>query len=311
MFITEFASSLDLMGIFTHSVGDELGLLSAEYGTKFVSKIRRKKDGAFRIVNVPKNGSMTDQEIEALGKMGAYDGFGWHILDEKFDPEYLEFFNALISIPSVVIDSVITTGGVERIYFRAHETDRTKIRDLAYGGKPKPDSMFIEKLDWNPGLVEIMKKIDSEIPLSYLEFRMKVPPTAMEVEKDPVISTFGNNWIREVKYLMDENAYAIYYEKSKLLRANPNIIEISREENIFRMNYSNPVINSLVEQATSQNVGLLSLAQRMLGRDFYLSYIVPTMCLGRINSIMSDVINQYSNWEISLSSVKDLKSAQS
>lgn len=306
MFIKEFASSLNLMGILSHSEEYALAGLSREFGTRYVSKIRRKKTGSFRMVNVPRVPDMAEREIELLNEKGSFDGNGWYILDENIDQKYADFFTALIEIPSVVIDSIITRDGVEKIYFRAHETDRSAIRDLVYKSNLAPESMFLEKLDRNPGLVEIMKTFDHDIRLSYLEFSMKVPPTAMEVEKDSVISTFGNNWIREVKYLLDENAYAIYYEKSKILRTNPSIKEISRSDNIFRMSYSNPIITYLVDEATSQNVGLMNLAQRMLGRDFFLSFIVPKMCLAKVNRIMSAVLQKYPKWDITVTLVKDI-----
>ncbi len=306
MFIKEFASSLNLMGILSHSEDYGLAGLSRDFGTRYVSKIRRRKNDSFRMVNVPRVADMPDAEIKQLNEKGTYDGNGWYILDENIDQKYADFFKALIETPSVVIDSIITTDGVERIYFRAHETDRARIHDLVYRSNLTPESMFLEKLDRNPGLVEIMKTFDSDIRLSYLEFSMKVPPTAMEIEKDPVISTFGNNWIREVKYLLDENAHAVYYEKSKILRTNPNIKEISRADNIFRMSYSNPVITYLVDEATSQNVGLLNLAQKMLGRDFHLSFIVPKMCLARVNNIVSAMVQKFPNWEITVSIVKDI-----
>ncbi len=311
MFIREFASSLNLMGVLSLPVDDDLGKLSAEYGTEFVSKIRRTRDGAFRMVNVPRVQGMDDREMEVLGDLGSFDGSGWYILDEKINHAYVEFFNHLIDIPSVVIDSALTTDGTERIFFRAHETDRSRMRDLVYGDRKMPENMYIEKLDFNPGLVETMKTIDSYVSLTYLEYSMKIPPKEMEVEKDPVISTFGNNWIREVKFLMDENANAVYYEKSKILRPNPNIKEISREDNIFRMAYSNPVINTLVEDSTSMKVALLNLSQKMLGRDFYLSFIVPTMCLHKINGIMRNVMKKYSNWGINISEITDITTAQS
>lgn len=306
MFIKEFASSLNLMGILSHSEDYGLSSLTREYGIKYVSKIRRGKSGPFRMVNVPRIAGMPEAAIKKLNDIGTYYGDGWYVLVEKIDPVYVKFFTNLIEIPSVVIDSIITVEGVERIYFRAHEKDRNKITDLVYKSNLAPESMYLERLDKNPGLVEIMKTFDSDIRLSYLEFKMKVPPAAMEVEKDPVISTFGNNWIREVKYLLDENAHAVYYEKSKILRASPGIQEISRDDNIYRMNYSNPVITYLVNEATSQNVGLMSLAQRMLGRDFHLSFIVPKMCMPRVNKIMSALMQKYPNWDITVTMVKDI-----
>lgn len=307
MFIKEFASSLNLMGILSHSEDYGLSSLTRDYGIKYVSKIRRGKNGPFRMVNIPRIAGLPEEAIKILNEKGTYYGNGWYVLVENIDPGYVEFFTNLIEIPSVVIDSIITVEGVERIYFRAHETDRTRITDLVYKSNLAPESMFLERLDRNPGLVEIMKTFDSDIRLSYLEFKMKVPPAAMEVEKDPVISTFGNNWIREVKYLLDDNAHAVYYEKSKILRASPGIQEISREDNIYRMNYSNPVITFLVNEATSQNVGLMSLAQRMLGRDFYLSFIIPKMCMPRMNKIMASLMQKFPKWEVTVSMVRDIQ----
>lgn len=307
MFIKEFDLSLNITGIIARKAEDDLGHLSAKFGTKYVTKIRRKGGNSFRMVNVPSFREMPQEEVAALNKLGKKEGHGWFILDESIDPDYISFFNNLIDIPSVVIDSVLTTEGEEHIYFRAHENDRAKIRDLVYADSKSTKKFWIEKLDFSPGLLNIMKSIDRDIELSYLEFRMKIPPTEMTVEKDPVISTFGNNWFREMKYLMDENVFAIYYEKSKILRQNPNIIEISREDNIFRMNYSNPVINSLVEESTAENIGILNLAQRMLGRDFYLSYIIPKMCLPKMNNIISDLLKKYKKWEIMISQVADIR----
>lgn len=306
MIIKEFASSLNIMGILSNSEDYGLASISREFGTKYASKIRRKDDGGFRVVNVPRVHGMQKEEIEQLNAKGTFDGNGWYILKENLDKNYFDFFIKLIETPSVVIDSIITKDGIERIYFRAHESDREKIRDLVYKNKKAPKSLFLEKLDKNPGLVEIMKSFDSDIKLSYMEFRMKVPPSAMNIEKDPVISTFGNNWVREMKYLYDDNAYAIYYEKSKILKTNTGITEISRNDNIFRMNYSNPIVTQLVNEATTENIGLMNLAQRMLGRDFYLSFITPKMCLSRMHGIVSDIMQNFTDWDITVSLVRDI-----
>jgi len=36
----------------------------------------------------------------------------------------------------------------------------------------------------------------------------------------------------------------------------------------------------------------------MIGRDYLMSFIVPSMCLNRVHRIMSEIIKEYSEWDL-------------
>ena len=298
MFIKEFASSLTYMGILSRSEKGNLGDLSRKFGTTYISKFRKGSEGVFRLVNIPIDPEMNEEEQKALNSIGEYDGNGWYVLDNDLDENTSQFFTKLVDIPSVVIDAILTVDGIEHIIFRMHRSDLLRFRNLIYKEDGNSQSLFLESFEKNPGLIEIMSNVNEEVPVTYLEYQMKIPPKEMELEKDPVVSTFGNNWIREVKYLEEKSAHAIYYEKSKVLRPSPLLQEISSSDNVFLMTYSNPVINRLVSRATDLNIGIISLAQRMIGRDYLMSFIVPSMCLNRVHRIMSEIIKEYSEWDL-------------
>ncbi|MGC8506514.1 MAG: hypothetical protein ACP5NK_07410 [Thermoplasmata archaeon] len=265
-----------------------------------VAKIRITGKGGFIIVNNKSDVSNQDVIREFQRRNAIHIGDSWSLNLDISNTSLLAFFEDLISIPSVVVDSIIIKGTKFFVDFRYHHNDHAAFSALASSHVDKLKDFAFPFLGNSTGLIQSLKELSLEIPLQYIEVESVVPPNFMEITKDPVIATFGNNWVREVKYLQEEKTYAVYYEKSQLLKEGIDTKEISRSEKIYETTFSNPIITFIYNKCSEGSIAPLGMAQKLFGRTFSYYVIVPRMHLEGFTKILMNAFSSMKEWKMNL-----------
>ncbi|MFG1519464.1 MAG: hypothetical protein AAE977_03165 [Thermoplasmataceae archaeon] len=265
-----------------------------------VAKIRITGKGGFIIVNNKSDVSNQDVITEFQRRNAIHIGDSWSLNLDISKTTLLSFFIDLISIPSVVVDSIIIKGTKFLVDFRYHHNDHPAISVLAANHIDKLKDFAFPFLGNSGGLIQSLKELNEEVPMQYMEVESVVPPNLMEISKDPVIATFGNNWLREIKYLQDEKSYAVYYERNQLLKEGMNTTEISRSEKIYETTFTNPVITFLYNKCSERSIAPLGMGQKLFGRTFSYYMIVPRMHLEGFSKILLEAFSSMKDWKMNL-----------
>ncbi len=261
-----------------------------------VAKIRITKDGGLIIINWVK-----DMEAGGEGKASAIT------IDLK-GTKTLEFFTNLIKIHSVVVDGILLSTAIVSFSFRYHHNDHQHVSDLISKYGKELAGFAVPYMGPSTGLINSLKEISFDVPLHYMEVVCTVPPNIMNISKDNVIMTFGNNWLREVKYLLGEETHAVYYERNEVLREDLKTTEISRSEKIYETTFDNPIITFFYEECTRKSIAPLGMGQRLNGRTFSYYVIVPEFHLSEFTSIMLEAFQKMKDWKMNLQYSSDVSS---
>ncbi|MCL5803936.1 MAG: hypothetical protein AAE986_01515 [Thermoplasmataceae archaeon] len=309
MFISEVNFFLNRICAISFTDSDKLLTLSAKYGFSGIAKFRMNGKSGFSITNIPKSQPIPAEALKGFAELGlmesdtAFKG-KWDVADEAT----LSMFRNLLSVPSVVIDSVLITKGRRTIIFRFHDTDLQKISSLLTA-PTKLRNFSINFLMENKDKKYFINYIPSSTVLKYYELVTSVPPSSMNLVGDYVIATFGNNWYREVKYLLEDEIHAVYYEKSSLIARSGQLKDISTSEKIYEMSFQNPMITHVFSETTKKMVSILGMQQRMVGKNFLMGMIIPEAVESEFQEILGDLAVKFKDWKPIVSSVSRLEEA--
>ena len=309
MFIREVGKFLNMQCHISFRDGSELLKVSEDYSLDGICKLRVKGQSAYLITNLSKK-SVPPEAAEKLKKIG-FDETpnAFKITRDTLDPAFIKLFRELVKIPSVVIDAVFLHEGVRHLVFRFHDTDQETLSRLLLE-KPGLEEFEIRHLGRNVGLNYLLK-VECSLVALYYEISATIPPSSMDITGDSVITTFGNNWYREVKYLLNEDIQAVYYERSNILNKASPLKEISSTDKIYEMTFQNPLVSHIFARTTDDKISLLGMQHRMVGREFLMGMLVPEIVAPDFQQVLSDVYAKYKEWNIVLSSAATLREALS
>lgn len=309
MFIREVGKFLNMQGHISFRDSGKLLEVSEKYDIDGICKLRAKGDSAYIITNLARKGvdEKVSEKLRNIGCTETPDAFKY--VDESMDPAFIKLFRELIMNPSVVIDAVFINAGVRHVVFRFHDTDLANVSQVLLS-KNELNDFAIKHLGENVGL-DYLLKVDCDLVAVYYEVEATVPPSSMDITGDSVITTFGNNWYREVKYLLNEDIEAVYYEKSKILSKSPQLKEISSKDKIYKMTFQNPLVSHIFAQSTADKISILGMQHRMVGREFLMGMIVPEVVTADFQSILSDVYTKFKDWNLVIKSAATLRTALS
>lgn len=305
MIVQEIDRILDRQCIISFSGSGELETFLTENGLTAIVRIRITRDGGFAVLNIDSEGL---DEDEVLREMKAYDAQVTQdavmlTMDLKGSP-FLEAFRTLNQVPSVVIDGVIFNSGYYYIYFRFHSSDEPKVGKALRSKVVGFGRFAVRFLGKSAGLIYTFREISAAIPLKYVEIIGSTPPSAMKIANDPVLMNLGVSWTREMKYLLEDEVRAIYYDKTALLRGKEDWInEISAEQRIYETAFSNPIIQYFVTQASQAAIVTLGMPQKLHGKTFTIATVVPEMVLPEFFRVVYEAAKEFADWNLDIHTV--------
>lgn len=308
MIIEDIDKMLDMQCVISFSLPHPITDLSDEYGLTSVIKIRMRGDGGIAILNIPSYEAEAAPEItKTLKEHNLVEER--NALSAKIDlagTKFLKSFKELISIPSVVIDAITLDSGTYNIIFRFHNNDIIKVNRTIQASFSDFERFAITYFGSSPGLISTFETISMQFPLKYIEITTSVPPKSMDIDRDPVITTLGVSWERELKYLVEEEIRAVYYDKNAILRRETEwVMEISPEQRIYETSFFNPLIDFFIKESSKSSVVILGMPQKLDGKNFSFSAIIPEMSLPEFFKVYTSSIEKFPEWDIMLSNVVD------
>lgn len=302
MIIKEISGILDRQCIFSFAASSRIEEFLLENGLTSILRIRVTKDGGFAIFNFENEG-LDEEEI--------------HRALKDYDPQitqdsvmltmdlkgtaFLDAFKSLNKVPSAIVDGVLFNGGYYYIYMRFHSVDERKVGEVLKAEMLGFSRFAIRFLGKSSGLVSTFREISAAIPLKYVEIDTSVPPSFMKIANDPVLKNLGVSWIRELKYLLEDEIRAVYYDKTALLRGKEDWInEISKEDRIYETAFSNPLVQYFINQASAGAIVTLGVEQKLIGNTFSIATVVPEMVMPEFFNVIYNASKEFKDWKIDI-----------
>lgn len=302
MIIKEISEILDRQCIFSFTASSRMEEFLLENGLTSIIRIRVTKDGGFAIFNFENEGL---DEGEVQKSLKEYDpqvtpDSVLLTMDLK-GTAFLDAFKALNKVSSVIIDSVLYNGGYYYIYMRFHSSDEHKVGEVLKEKMASFSRFAIRFLGKSSGLVSTFREISAAVPLKYVEIDTTVPPTFMRIVNDPVLSNLGVSWTRELKYLLEDEIRAVFYDKTSLLRGKEDWLnEISKKDRIYETSFSNPLVQYFINQASSSAIVTLGVEQKLIGNTFSIATVVPEMVMPEFFDVVYNAGKEFANWKIDI-----------
>ncbi len=313
MIIKEISSILDRQCIFSFAASSRVEEFLLENGITSILRIRVTKDGGFAIFNFENEGLDEEEVHRALKEYDVQitsDSVMFN-MDLK-GTAFLDAFRALNKVPSVIIDGVIFNGGYYYIYMRFHSVDEHVVGSVLKEKMISFSRFAIRFLGKSSGLVSTFREISAAIPLKYVEIDTTVPPSFMKIANDPVLKNLGVSWIRELKYLLEDEIRAVYYDKTSLLRGKEDWInEISKEDRIYETAFSNPLVQYFINQASASAIVTLGVEQKLIGNTFSIATVVPEMVMPEFFNVLYNANKEFKDWKIDIHYVELLENLAS
>ena len=302
MIIKEINDILDRQCIVSFSTGTPITEFLNENGITAIVRTRVTKSGGFAIFNFEREG-MDEEELPKILK-GRDVRLSPDAVMVKVDLSgnpFLEAFKTLNRVPSVVVDCILHNGGYYYLYFRFHSSDENKVTRAMRSTLVNFDRFAVRYIGKSEGVISTFREISSAFPLKYVEVNGSVPVSAMNIVSDPVITNLGVNWTRELKYLLEDEIRAVYYDKNALLRKKEDWInEISKEHRIYETAFSNPLIQFFIDEVSGNSVVTLGMPQKLLGKTFSFATVVPEIVLPEFFGVLYKTTDKFKEWELDI-----------
>lgn len=305
MIVNEINGMLDRQGIFSFSSDSHLEQFLTENDITAIVRIRVTKEGGYAILNFANDGMDEGELKEALKDYSPVVTQDAVMLRAE-DPGkvFLNGFKALNRVPSVVIDSLLFNGGYYYLYFRFHSADEAKVTSALRSEMLGFNRFAIRYLGKSPGMLSTFNEISAAVPLRYVEINGSVPANFMRVFDDPVLVNLGVSWTRELKYLVEDEIRAVYYDKNALLSGKKDWINVvSVDQRIYETAFTNPIIQHLVNSTSDSGIVTMGMPQKLVGKTFSIATVVPEIVLPEFFKVLYGAIKEFSNWELDIHSV--------
>lgn len=309
MIIEEINNRLNRQVVFSFSIDSPVLEFSRQHNVPLIVRVRVTADGGYAIVNMDTQYPFDQDDLRELGKFDikqTRDAIMFRI--DLTGTKFLEGFKALNAVPSVVVDGVVIHDGYCYVYFRFHSNDEAGVTHALRSVFMGFDRYAIQYIGPSGGAIQAFMELSEITPLKYVEIIGSVPPAFMNITNDPVIVNLGVSWTREMKYLLGDQIRAVYYDEHSLLTdRNSFVTEISQKDRIYETSFSNPIIEFFVKQASENFTITLGMPQKLHGKSFYFSTVVPRIVLPDFFSTMKEAIMKFPDWELDIHYVMDVE----
>lgn len=216
----------------------------------------------------------------------------------------LNFFKELVSIPSIVFDTMYLEDGVHNFFFRfhhnyTHEVSKTLLGPMA------PESMSVEYFGKSGGIASVIDRIKEKQNISCIKVRSKPPDEETKEKRNPIQA---GKWFREVKANFSKvNVRSVYFVDEQLKKLDDNnVVEISRDEGIYEAKTENSLLSFLSQISDEIPLPSIRRTQYYDGHSFTMNSIIPEHFKKEYLNKVSKSIDMFPEWEIILTKVQKM-----
>ena len=278
--------------------------ISRKFGIHVPSFLLFKNDKTEVFFYVQKEAESYREIKIFLDTLNAKDFYGNWVVSSKDDRyDELKFVSELSQVPSVSLDGIYLNNGYLDVNFRFHSHFNELVSPILSHYVSRFQNFHIQRLGPSPGLISIMKRAASYLPLSQIStFNVRAEE---QVEENPL----GSDWIREIKYISTDGLiHAIYKTSGEPEESCGKVTVISRKDNIYEATTKNEFVDFYSRKTNDDMINSFSRIHSANGNKLVSSSIFPRNYLRNYLRIISEAKKQFKDWKISLLEVSDFPS---
>ncbi len=299
MLVNEFDTKLDMQCILSMDLDVELLNAAKKYNVYAEGSLSLNNGGIDLYAYIPTQKPLS-REAEIFISRYPHSRLGntYSLRTDSNGCGELMRLRDLLLIKSVMIDDVYYSEGLLHVIFRFHSSQLKSVSDFILKTKQQLPGVVPEYLGKSPGLLKILDHIDSRIPLYYISLDTTPPPSQLDPENNPLGIP---SWTREIEYLSGGKIGAIYYTPSAIRADNEKVDVISERDGVFRVFSANPILEFLSEKMSKLPIMAINRAQRFEKSRLKMDIILPEVYASTYLDIVSESMEKFPEWEITLS----------
>jgi hypothetical protein len=215
--------------------------------------------------------------------------------NDRVYPE-LKIFRELLENTSAVMDYYFLQDGEFEVNFRFSSMDLKKISQILLGFSRFDEMDFkINYLGENPGLTWVLENLNAVEPITVIGFTGHAP----EVERTPENNPMGERWIREVRYISDDEQISAVYLTEKEIPEKQYRRKLGN--NLYESSTRNSMMNAISKISLKSSVPTVSRVQAVDGEKFDMEFVIPSLYQRQFLKVMSEVTESFPDWDLKLS----------
>jgi len=256
------------------------------------------RDYVEMILFVPKSQDNSRDMKIFLDRFNAVDlGAMWAIRAKSTEYPPVETFRMITSVPSVVLDGMILSRGALRVNVRFSHEHSEKVSEAIMKASSSIRGLFPVYLGQSRGALNFLREINSSIPLDYISLSSFPPEEEKIRERNPV----PGSWVREIRYISDDDIDAVYL--SGLPGAGNLPTEAVGSETRFGTRTSNKVLQMIQAETAIVPIPTFFRSQGFDGTRFQMDFAVPRDYGSGFLKIVAGVGEKFKEWKISIAGI--------
>ncbi|MCL5803813.1 MAG: hypothetical protein M1306_00725 [Candidatus Thermoplasmatota archaeon] len=247
--------------------------------------------------DMPRDLRLFLQRFDAIEKNGT-----WRIrrkIVKSF--RFLAMIRELLALNSTVLSAFWIDHGIYRIEISFNHVESEKVSEIILLRLPESDNAALEYFGPSGGFLSVLAETQQRTFLSVIEIRTDSPPP---VELMPENNPIGDSWTRLVKLPYGSATIDGVYITKKLLAPNSRVRE-TIPGSLYYASSTNPFIGYISNEINSARILTVGSIQRLIGNQFTIWYILPSIFVQELLFILSGSRSKYGDWKPYLQSIFD------
>lgn len=225
--------------------------------------------------------------------------------NDKVYPE-LKIFRELLENTSAVMDYYFLKDGEFEVNFRFSSMDLKKISQILLGFSRFEEIDFkINYLGENPGLAWVLQNLNAVEPITVIGFTGHAPEAERTQENNPM----GERWIREVRYISDDEQISAVYLTEKEIPEK--LYRRKLGENLYEASTRNSMMNAISRISLKSSIPTVSRIQSVDGEQFDMEFVIPSIYQRQFLKVMAEVTESFPDWDLKLSLISSFEKINS
>ena len=250
-----------------------------------------------RSTDMPRDLRLFLQRFDAIEKDGTWRIRRMIVKSARF----LAMIREILGLNSTVMSAFWIDHGIYRIEVSFNHVESEKVSEIVLLRLPESDNAALEYFGPSSGFLSVLSETQQRTLLSVFEIRTdSPPPDELTPENNPI----GDSWTRLVKLPYGSaNIDGVYITKT-LLAPNSRIRE-TISGSLYHTSSTNPFIGYISNEMNSARILTVGSIQRLIGKQFTIWYILPTIFVQEFLSILSSSRSKFADWKPYVRSIFD------
>lgn len=284
MLVRDIDRKLDMRVVLRLRQNTELFNLTRELKGKFPVFLFNRGEETWMSTYFPREQKSQRLEI-VLNKLHGIEKENSFVIDSRINNiKDLMIVNKLIEIPSFIINRSDMNNGFLNIYARFHSTNLSDVSKNLTDYTGDMENSRVEWLGPNPGIIKTMDIINSEYPVSFVTYMVKLEGENKALSelahKADTLVEIKNSQMRDGKF------QAVMYSNSDLTRLIEGINVISKDDGIFEMALTDEVLELVRDASNREHIMRLRFFIKPIDGNLEVTVLLPSSLLYEYYSVL-------------------------